>query len=42
MTVLQIALIVWRVVTKIEFDQQLSWVNYDDSVDSENRFDCAK
>ena len=32
----------WRVVTKIEVDQKLSVVNYDDSVDSENEFDYAK
>ena len=32
----------WRVVTKIEVDQQLSVVNDDDSVESENNFDCYK
>ena len=42
MTALQIALIVWRVVTNIEVDQQLSVVNDDDSVDSENECDYAK
>ena len=42
MTVLQIALIVWRVVTKIEVDQQLSVVNDDDSVESDNECDYAK
>ena len=36
MTALQIALIVWRVVTKIEVDQQLSVVSDDGSVESEN------
>ena len=42
MTALQIALIVWRVVTKIEVDQQLSVVNDDDSVESENECYYAK
>ena len=42
MTALQIALIVWRVVTKIEVDQKLSLVNDDDSVESENECDYAK
>ena len=42
MTELQIALIVLRVVTKIEVDQQLSMVNDDDSVESENECDYAK
>ena len=41
-TALQIALIVWRVVTKIEVDQQLSVVNDDDSVESDNECDYAK
>ena len=41
-TALQIALIVWRVVTKIEVDQKLSVVNDDDSIESENECDCAK
>ena len=42
MTALQIARIVWRVVTKIEVDQQLSVVNDDVSVESENECDYAK
>ena len=42
MTELQIALIVWRVVTKIKVDQQLSVVNDDDSVESENECDYPK
>ena len=42
MTALQIALIVWRVVTKIEVDQQLSVVSDDGSVESENQCDYAK
>ena len=42
MTALQIALIVWRFVTKIEVDQKLSVVNDDDSVESENECDYAK
>ena len=42
MTALQIARIVWRVVTKIETDQQLSVMNDDWSVDSENECDYAK
>ena len=41
MTALQIALIVWREVNKIEVDQQLSVVNYDDSVESDNECDYA-
>ena len=32
----------WRVVTKIEVDQQLSVVNDDDSVESDNYCDYAK
>ena len=36
MTALQMALIVWRAVTKIEVDQQLIVVNDDDSFDSDN------
>ena len=39
MTALKIALIVWRVVTKIEVDQKLSAVNDDDSAESENECD---
>ena len=42
MTALQIALIVWRVVTKIEVYQQLSAVNGDEMFQSENDFDCDK
>ena len=42
MTALQIALIVWRVVTNIEVDQQLSVVNDDGSVESENVCDYDK
>ena len=42
MTTLQIVLIVWRVVTKIEFDQKLSVANDDDSIESENECDYAK
>ena len=42
MTALQIALIVWRVVTKIEVDQKLSVVNDDDSVENDNECDYAK
>ena len=42
MTALQISLNVWIVVTKIEVDQKLSVVNYDDSFDIENEFDYAK
>ena len=41
-TALQISLIVWRVVTKIEVDQQLIVVNDGDSIDSDNQCDCAK
>ena len=41
-TALQIAPIVWRVVTNIEVDHQLSMLNYDDSVDSDNDCDYAK
>ena len=32
----------WRVVTKIEVDQQLSVVNDDDSVESKNERDYSK
>ena len=42
MTALQIALIVWRVVTKIEVDQQLSVLNDDDIVESDNECDSFK
>ena len=42
MTALQIARIVWRVVTKIEVDKQLIVVNDYDSVDSDNYCDYAK
>ena len=42
MTELQIALIVWRVVTKIEVDHQLSVMNDDDSVESDNECDYPK
>ena len=42
MTALQIALIVWRVFTNIEVDKQLSIVNDDDSVESENDCDHSK
>ena len=42
MTTLQIVLIVWRVVTKIEIDKQLSVANDDDSIESENECDYAK
>ena len=42
MTAFQIALIVWRVVTKIEVDQQLSVVNDNGSVESDNECDYAK
>ena len=42
MTALQIALIVWRVVTNIEVDQKLSVANDDDSVDIENECDYSK
>ena len=42
MTVLQIALIVWRVDAKIEVDHKLSVVNDDESVESENECDYAK
>ena len=42
MTTLQIVLIVWRVVTKIEVDQKLSVANDDDSIESENQCDYAK
>ena len=42
MTALQISLIVWRVVTKIEVNQQLIVLNDDDSVESENQCDYAK
>ena len=42
MNAIQIALIVWILVTKIEVDQQLSVVNDDDSVESENECDYAK
>ena len=41
-TALQISLIVWRVVTNIEVDQQLSVVNDDDSVESQNECYYAK
>ena len=42
MTALQISLIVWRVVTKIEINQKLSVVNDDASVESENECDYEK
>ena len=42
MTALQIALIVWRVVTKIEVYQQLGVLNDYGSVESENECDCSK
>ena len=42
MTALQIALIVWRVVTNIKVDQQLSVVNDNESVESDNEFYYAK
>ena len=42
MTELQIALILWRVVTKIEVDKKLIVVNDDDSVESENECDYDK
>ena len=42
MTALQIALIVWRVVTNIEVDQKLSGANDDESDESENECDYAK
>ena len=42
MTALQIALIVRRVVAKIGVDRQLSAVNDDDSVESENECDYDK
>ena len=42
MTALQIALIVWRVVTKIEVDRQLDVMDEEDSFESENDFDYAK
>ena len=42
MTALQIALIVWRLVTKIEVDHQLSVVNDSDIVESDNECDYAK
>ena len=42
MTALQIALIVWREVNKIDVDKQLSVVNDDDSVESDNECDYAK
>ena len=42
MTALQIALIVWIVVTKIEVDQQLSVLNDDDIVKSDNECDYYK
>ena len=41
-TALQIALIVWRVVTKIGVDKQLSVVNDDDSAESDNECDYSK
>ena len=41
-TALQIALIVWRVVIKIEVDQQLSVVNDDDIVEKKNECDNVK
>ena len=42
MTALKIALIVWRVVTKIEVDHKLSVVNDDASVESDNECDYDK
>ena len=42
MTALQIALIVWRVFTKIEVDQKLSVMNGDGIVESQNGCDYAK
>ena len=41
-TALQIALIVWRVITKIEVDKQLSVLNDDESVESDNACDYTK
>ena len=42
MNALQIALIVWRMVTNSEVDQKLSVVNDDDSLESYNECDYAK